>query len=128
MIIRQISVFVENKFGRLAKITQVLSDNDIDIQALSLADTTDFGILRIIVDKPDLALSCLKENGIVAKSTEVISVEIDNIPGGLSRVLSKFEENEITVEYMYAFVGRENHAAHMVVKTDNLEKTDKILK
>ena len=128
MIIKQISVFVENKFGRLAKITQVLSQNNIDIEALTLADTTDYGILRIIVDKPELALSSLKESGIVAKSTEVISTEIDNTPGGLSKVLSKLEENDITVEYMYAFVGKENHIAHMVVKTDNLEKTDEVLK
>ena len=128
MLIKQISVFVENKFGRLAKITEVLSDNNIDIEALSLADTTDFGVLRLIVDKPEAAISALKENGVVAKITEAVSVELEHTPGGLTKVLNKLSENEIAVEYMYAFVGRKADGAQLVIKTDNIAKTEELLK
>ncbi len=123
MFIEQISVFVENKFGRLAKIVELFSKNDINLGALSIADTTDFGILRIIVDKPDLALKVLKENGITAKSTEVIAVAIENQPGGLSKVLDTLTESEIAIEYMYAFVGKVEGKALMVVKTDKMAET-----
>lgn len=127
MLIKQISVFVENKFGRLAKITEVLSENNIDIKALSLADTTDFGVLRIIVDKPEDAISALRENGVIAKITNVVSVDLEHSPGGLTKVLNKLSENEIAIEYMYAFVGGKADGAQLVVKTDDIEKTQKIL-
>ena len=122
MLIKQISVFVENKFGRLAKITEVLSENSVDIEALSLADTTDFGVLRLIVDKPEIAISALKEHGVIAK------IELEHTPGGLTKVLNKLSENEIAIEYMYAFVGGKTDGAQLVVKTDNIEKTLEVLK
>jgi hypothetical protein len=127
MLIKQISVFVENKFGRLAKITEVLSENNVDIEALSLADTTDFGVMRLIVDKPEVAISALKEHGVIAKITEVISIELEHTPGGLTKVLNKLSENEIAIEYMYAFVGGKTDGAQLVIKTDDIEKTQKIL-
>lgn len=126
-MIKQISIFVENKFGRLASIIDALGKNNIDISALSIADTTDFGILRIIVDKPEEAVLVLKENGVAVKCTDVIAVAIDDTPGGLSKVLEILTKEDITIDYMYAFVGKKEGKALMVVKTDDLEKTEKIL-
>ena len=83
MFVEQISIFLENKSGRLAEVTKILGENDIDISALSIADTTDFGILRLIVNKPDKAVEILKENGFTVSSTNVIAVEVADKPGGL---------------------------------------------
>lgn len=123
MFIKQISIFVENKFGRIAKIVDLLSENKINISALSIADTTDFGILRLIVDKSDEAVAILKESGIAAKCTDVIAVAIDDQPGGLSKVLDTLTKAEITIEYMYAFVGKKADKALMVVRTDDMAKS-----
>lgn len=127
MIIKQLSVFVENRKGRLQAITQVLADNNIDISALSLADTSDFGVLRLIVDKPNEAKAVLGEEGIVVKITDVIAVAMDDAPGGVAAVLKVFLDNEISVEYMYACVGEVNGKAFMVVKTEDIESTEAIL-
>lgn len=126
-MIKQISIFVENKFGRLAKITETLGENGIDISALSLADTTDFGVLRLIVDKPELAVDVLRESGVAAKCTEVVGVALKHSPGGVAEVLKVITENDITIEYMYAFVGKHHGKAMMVVKTDDMPKTAEIL-
>lgn len=123
MFIKQISVFVENKFGRIAKIVDLLSKNNINISALSIADATDFGILRLIVDKPDDAVSVLRESGVSSKCTDVIAVAIDDRPGGLSKVLDTLTKAEISIEYMYVFVGKKVDKALMVVKTDDMEKS-----
>lgn len=127
MLIKQISIFVENKFGRLAKIVKTLGDNNIDISALSIADTTDFGILRLIVDKPELAVDVLKESGVAVKCTDVIAVALDDQPGGLSRVLDVLTNGDITIDYMYAFVGKKAGKALMVVKTDDMKKSADLL-
>lgn len=123
MFIKQISIFVENKFGRIAKIIDLLGENNINISALSIADTTDFGILRLIVDKSDEAVAILKESGVAAKCTDVIAVAIADQPGGLSRVLDTLTKAEITIEYMYAFVGKKADKALMVVRTDDMPKS-----
>ena len=123
MFIKQISIFVENKFGRIAKIIDILGEKDINISALSIADTTDFGILRLIVNKPEEAVAVLKENGVMAKSTNVIAVAIDDQPGSLSNVLGTLTKAEITIEYMYAFVGKKEDKALMVVRTDDMDKS-----
>ena len=123
MFIKQISIFVENKFGRIAKIVDTLSENNINISALSIADTTDFGILRLIVNKPEDAVKLLKDSGVAAKCTDVIAVAIDDQPGGLSNVLDTLTKAEITIEYMYAFVGKKADKALMVVRTDDMEKS-----
>ena len=128
MLIKQISIFVENKVGRLAKIIETLGENNIDISALSIADTTEFGILRLIVDDPDKAVRVLKETGVAAKSTDVIAIAVDDCPGGLSKALNILTDNEITIEYMYAFVGKKEGKAVAAVKTDNIEKSVEILK
>ena len=127
MLIKQISIFVENKVGKLGNIIEVLAENKIDISALSIADTTDFGILRIIVDNPELAVIVLKEHGVTVKCTDVIALAIDDNPGGLSEVLETLTKNNVTIEYMYAFVGKMEGKALMVFKTDDMEKTEKVL-
>ena len=123
MFIKQISIFVENKFGRIAKIIDLLGEKNINISALSIADTTDFGILRLIVNKPEEEVEDLKENGVMAKSTNVIAVAIDDQPGSLSNVLGTLTKAEITIEYMYAFVGKKEDKALMVVRTDDMDKS-----
>lgn len=128
MLIDQISVFVENKFGRLAKIVEVLGSNGIDISALSIADSDDFGVLRTIVDDADKAMNVLRESGVAAKCTKVIAVALEDQPGGLSKVLDVLTKGEISIDYMYAFVGKQMGKAIMVVKTDNMEKSVELLK
>jgi len=120
MLIKQLSIFVENKSGRLARITKLLGEKEINILALSIADTTDFGILRIIVTDADRAEEILKESGLTIKATEVIGISVEHTPGGLSRVLSVLSDNQLDIEYMYAFVGNSKQDAMVIIKvTDN---------
>lgn len=128
MIVKQISVFIENDTGRLAEITQVLGKNGISIKALSLADTTKFGILRLIVDQPDKAETALKEVGMTVAITEVIAVPILDEPGGLARVLTTLENANISVEYVYAFVGSHAGNAYVILRVEDNEKAASILK
>ena len=122
MYIKQLSVFVENKFGRVAAIVDALGKNNIDISALSLADASEFGILRLIVDKPNEAKTLLREQGVIVKVTDVLGVKIEDRPGGLSDILSVLKEEGVTIEYMYAFVGKNTDGASVVFKTNNDEK------
>lgn len=121
MLIKQISVFIENKPGPLTEVTDVLSQNKVDITALSLADTSEFGILRLIVDKPDAAQMALREAGFAVKATEVLAVAMDDQPGGLSAVLHTIAEAGITIEYMYAFVGKKEGKAVVVMRVSDLD-------
>ncbi|MDR3120150.1 MAG: acetolactate synthase [Clostridiales bacterium] len=118
MLQKQISVFIENKRGRLAEVTKVLGDNGVDLAALCIADTTDFGILRVIVDKPDLAEKVLKEGGFAVSITEVIALSIDDKPGGLATALRVLEEYAINIEYMYAYVRKNSNKATVIVRVD----------
>ncbi len=127
MLIKQISVFVENKFGRVAKIIELLGENNINISALSIADTTDFGILRLIVDKSDEGVEILKANGVIAKCTDVIAVAIDDKAGSLSKVLNIVSNAGVGIEYMYAFLARKTGKALMVLKADNKDAAVKVL-
>jgi len=122
MIIKQISVFLENKSGRLAEVSRILGNNEINISALSIADTTDFGILRIIVNKPELAENILKENGFAVKCTEVIAVTICDKPGGLADVLEVIKQSGIGIEYLYAFVGKITEKAMVILRVDQTNK------
>ncbi len=121
MLIKQISVFTENRPGGLAPIIEALGKKNIDISALSLADTSEYGILRLIVNDPDLAVATLREIGVIVKITDVLAVVMDDTPGGLSKVLDIFVKNNINVDYMYAFVGSVNNKALMVVKVSDAE-------
>ena len=108
MFIKQISVFLENRKGRLAKATQILGENNINISALCVADTADYGVLRLIVNKPEEAKSALKNSEFTVIETDVIALFIDDNPGGLSRVLRVLDEANVSVEYIYAFAVKHN--------------------
>ena len=127
MTIKQLSVFVENKKGRLTKITKLLADNGIDISALSLADTSDFGVLRLIVNDTDKAKTVLREAGIVVKATDVLAIVIDDHSGSCSEVLRVMSDNDIAIEYMYACAGRVSGKALMIVRVDDMEKAQTVL-
>lgn len=122
MRIKQISIFLENKSGRLAKVTSVLGENSINIRALSIADTTDFGILRLIVNDPDKAFNALKEAGFTVTSTDVIAVEVPDRPGGLAGALTVLQEAGINIEYLYAFLQKATNAALVVFRVEQLDE------
>lgn len=127
MFIKQLSVFIENKAGRLSEILDVLSDNSIDISALSIAETTDFGVLRMIVSDPNLAKEKLRESGVIVKTTDVIGIVLDDTPGAMAKVISLLSKSGITVEYSYAFLASKNNGALIVMRTDDKIKTEKLL-
>lgn len=127
MNVRQISVFIENRAGRLETVARVLGEAGISIRALSLADTSDFGILRLIVNKPAEAQSRLREEGFTIKLTEVVAVEVPDVPGGLAGVLAVLGKAGINVEYMYAFVEKTADKAVLVFRLDDQEAAVRIL-
>ena len=122
MKVEQISIFIENKSGRLAEITRILGDAGINIRALSLADTSDFGILRLIVNDAETAKAVLKDRGFTVSKTEVVAVEVPDRPGGLSSILQTLDAVQINVEYMYAFVERCGENAVIIFRFDETEK------
>lgn len=122
MRVEQIAVFLENKSGRLAEITAILAENDINIRALSVADTADFGILRLIVDKVEKAKAALKQNGFTVGKTTVIAVEVPDRTGGLASVLKVVETAGLNVEYMYAFVNKTGQDAVLIFRFDEIDK------
>ena len=128
MKVEQISIFIENKSGRLAEITRILGEAGINIRALSLADTSDFGILRLIVNDGAKAASVLKESGFTVSMTEVVAVEVPDRPGGLSAILQTLDRNAINVEYMYAFVERCGGNAIIIFRFDETDKAIPALK
>ncbi len=127
MKVEQISVFLENKAGRLAEVTKVLGEGGINIRALSLADTTDFGILRLIVDQYDKAREILKQHGFTVGKTEVVAIEVPDHPGGLAWVLQILSDSDVNVEYMYAFVQHSGKNAVIIFRFDNLERAIELL-
>lgn len=127
MYIKQITVFLENKPGRMAALTQTLAENNIDIRALSLADTTNFGILRLIVDDPAKAQEKLKQGGYTVNLTPVIAVRIDDRPGGLAKALAVLDEGGVAIEYLYAFISRKSDMASVVMRVDDGDKAVALL-
>jgi len=121
MRVEQISIFLENKAGRLAEVTRVLSEAGVNIRALSLADTSDFGILRLIVDDNEKAKKALKEHGFTVGKTDVVAVEVEDRPGGLSRILDVLSQKNINVEYMYAFVQHSGKDAVIIFRFDDID-------
>ncbi len=122
MSVKQISVFVENKTGKLAEVTRYIADNNINMKALSVADTHDFGILRIICEEHDTAVKVLKDGGYVVAETEVLAVEIPDTPGALANILEVLVKADIAVEYTYAFLSVKNLGhAYMIFRVDNNE-------
>ena len=127
MTIYQISVFIENKPGRLVEIIGTLSNNGIDIRALSVADTTDFGILRIIVNDPEKAINVLKAADVTVSKTQVIAVLLDDTPGALTKVLEILNDASISVEYAYAFITHSKNHACVVLRVEDNDKAIEVL-
>ncbi len=127
MKVEQISIFIENKSGRLAEVTHALGDAGVNILALSLADTNDFGILRLIVDQTDLAKTTLKQKGFTVNKTDVVAVEVPDRPSGLYSILAILDQGQVNVEYMYAFVERQGGNAVIIFRFDNLEEAIQVL-
>ena len=121
MTVKQLSVFIENRPGRLSAVTKILGDNDVNIRAMSLADTKDFGILRLIVDDFEKAVSALKTEGFSVTTTQVLAVEISDRPGGLSEAMKALYNDNISVEYMYsAFINTKENTAYLILRVENV--------
>ena len=116
MSLKQLTVFVENKQGTLVDITDTLAKHNVNIRALSIADTQDFGILRLIVNDNDIALKTLADEGYLIKTTDVVGVKIGDAPGKLSMALNVLDENNINMEYLYAFMSRTEKHAYVVLR------------
>ena len=128
MAIKQITVFVENKQGSLVSITDTLANNDVNIRALSIAETNDFGILRLIVNDEDTAVKTLSEQGYLIKVTEVVGIKISDAPGKLSEALGVIDRAGINMEYLYAFMSRTEKHAYVVVRVEDNEIAENALK
>ncbi len=128
MKLRQISVFVENRTGRVAEVTEILRDGKINIRAVTLADTHDFGIVRLIVDKVDEALNILRSNKFTVLDTEVVALEIPDAPGSLCNVLEILSKEELNIEYLYGFVERSGDQAILIFRFEDVDKAVNALK
>ncbi len=128
MAVKQISVFLENRPGALMAMTDVLAEHNIDMRALSLAETTDFGIARLIVDDIFATAAVLRETGFVYNMIPVVAVNIPDEPGGLNKILKLFANADINVEYMYAFIGGKADRAYMIFRVQDDQKADDVLK
>lgn len=123
MDVRQISVFLENKPGQLAHLSRIIADAGIDLKALNIAETSDYGVLRIITDKPETTLSVLKKESLVCSSNVVVAVRVPDKPGGLAGILDVIAEHNISIEYMYSMLGGNGtSSAIMVFQTNENEK------
>ena len=120
MIIKQISIFMENTTGRLADVTALLAQAGINLRAISIADTADFGILRMVADQPDEAVKLLKEQGFTARETDVIAVEVPDHPGELARIMALFRDEGVNIEYLYASLEHKADRAIVVLKVDDV--------
>ena len=127
MSVKQISVFLENKSGRLADVTRVLGEGGVNLRAITIADTADFGILRLIADDPDKALQILEGGGFTAKVTEVLAVEVPDTPGGLAKAMMLFSKNDVNIEYLYASLEHTQQKAVIVFKVEELTRGEKVL-
>lgn len=128
MQIRQLSVFIENKPGRLFAAMDILAKNGINISVLSIADTSEFGILRLIVNDPDKAKAVLKDAGIVVKVSNVVAIAMDDVPGGSVDILRSLAEASLNVEYIYACVCKPAEKALMIIRTDDSVKAENVLR
>lgn len=128
-MIQQVSVFLENKVGRLENILQILYDNDINLRSISVAETTDYGVFRLILDKPELAVEKLKEDGLMVKETDVLAVEIDDKTGSMLNVIKELSQANISIEYTYSCLPLDENKVIIIIRVDddNLEKATKII-
>ena len=128
MTIHQISVFLENRAGQLAEITGVLAQKGIDLRAINIAETSDYGVLRLIADNPQAAATTLLEQGFILSMTPVVAVSVPDQPGGLAKVLDVLAKENIDVEYMYSVFGQVDGRAHMIFRVADVEKLDAVLR
>lgn len=126
MTINQISIFIENRKNALSELTNVLATHNINIRAISLADTNDFGIARIIVDNVDQVMGALERSHYIVKSTPVIAIEIPDEAGSLNKILKLLADNGRNVEYMYGFTGRKTNSAYMIIRCTDVPETEKV--
>ena len=122
MVVKQISIFIENKEGRIKKAINTLALENINIRALSIADTTKYGILRLIVSDNEKAIEALEKDGFIVKENEVIILAVPDEPNGLNSTLAIFDEKDINLEYLYAFVSNKTDEAIVVMRLENMEK------
>ena len=127
-MLKQISAFVENKSGRLMEIIRALGNVGVDLKALSLADTTDFGVIRMVVSDDELAKKVLTEDGVVVKISNITAVAVPDEPNALLNALQILTDNDIDIEYMYAFGEKLNDASIIAIRTQSPEKTEQVLK
>lgn len=127
MKIKQISVFLENKNGRLAEVTRILGTEGIQLRAVSIADTADFGILRIVCEQPQKALDLLKNAGFTARVTEVIGVKLGDDPGSLGSIMEVFEENKVNIEYLYSTIIQEDGKVVVIFRVEDIDYGIKII-
>ena len=125
MIIKQLSIFLENRTGRINEVAKILADNGINMVAFSMAETADFGLLRLIVPDVDMAVEVLRGADIAVMVTDVIHLKCTNTPGSLSTVLEKLAANNVFIEYMYAF--SDGEIANVIIRPDNVEAAVKVL-
>ena len=128
MIIKQLSIFLENRSGRINEITSLLGAENINIRALTLADSSDFGVMRLIVDDLDKAIACLEKNDISIGLTSVVAVEVPDVPGGLAEVMRKVNNSGLDVKYMYSIPEKKHDSAIMIMRFDDAEETAEKLK
>ena len=128
MKVTQISVFMENKNGRLAEITKLLASKNISLRAVTIADTADFGILRLIVKEPDRTRDVLLEAGFTARETDVLAVAMEDKPGALAEVMELFEKNNVNIEYLYSILAGKGDKADIVFRVEDLERGQTLLK
>ena len=125
MVAKQLSIFLENKSGRLTEVTEVLAEEGVNLSALCIAESADFGILRSIVSEPDKAYAALKARHFAVTITDVIGISCPNVPGALAKVLGYLSESGVFIEYMYSFAA--NHIANVVIRPNNMEKCIEVL-
>jgi hypothetical protein len=127
MVVKQLSVFVENKPGKILDIVDEIARSGFDLRALCIADTTDFGVLRVILDRPEDASRVLLEKGCIVRLTDVLAISMDDTPGSLAKILRALSGAGINVEYTYAFVAQRKGKAYVVVRVENNEKAIQVL-
>lgn len=127
MLIKQISIFIPNKKGSLSQLTDILVAQGIDIRAIAVFDTAEFGILRIVVDDPDRAVEILNKEGVVAKVSKVIAVEPEDKPGSLNQIFTILRDADINIDYIYSFIMRKKEMPYIVMKVDEQEKAVEVL-
>lgn len=127
MLIKQISIFIPNKKGSLSQLTDILIAHNIDIRAIAVFDTAEFGILRIVVDDPDRAVEILNNEGVVAKVSKVIAVEPEDKPGSLNEIFTILKDADINIDYIYSFIMRKKEMPYIVLKVDEQEKAVEVL-